>query len=926
MGKINYHKALANYFTDKCLYLDDLIQTQPNARKLVELPFQQTKARLWDDVTDTICSLEFIQAKAAAKMTYDLVNDFNVVLQVMPDNANIIAEENLHLAQMNKYTRDLMAYAKGEITEFEIPETEPHWSEEKNSAEIERIKTHPTRLDLIKDFVNFLGMEAGNLHNYAHEIPQFATQQAWNYADAGPVSKRAENVSPEIVKKLMLRSIPNRPVWNTLPQVIFTLRGHTDYIYAVAVTPDGEKAISTSWDKTCILWNLKTGQAIQVLKGHNEIIHAVAITPDGTKAITGSGRPSFSESTSSADNDCILWDLNTGQAISILKGHTREVVAVAMTPDGKKAVSGSKDNTCIVWDLLTGQQIYTLKGHNSGVNAIDITPDGIYAISGSHDNICIFWDIAEGQVIKKLAGHTGPVMAVSLTPDGSRAISGSYDKTCILWDIKAGESIFILKGHTGNVYAVAITPNGKRAISGSYDKICIVWDLVAGQEINRLRGHANEIHAVAITADGKNAISGSNDKSCIFWALNNRGAVNTLKGHADEVLAISTFPGGKMAVTGSVDKTCIVWDIATALIVRSLIGHTYWVHAIAITPDCNRAISGSFRPIIGSWDKTCIIWNLKTGQEICTMKEHPANVNAITITPDGKKAVSASRDMTCIIWDMVTGRSIHTLFGHTLDVNTVAITPDGKRVISGSEAFNDGTKGITLIIWDINTGKVIKASEGYSNVRTLAITPDGKKVISDSERGNGNFTLWDLRSRYPKKTLKGHTTDITDIVISPDGKRVISRSVDNTCIIWDLDSQKKLALFVTAPNTKALSYFPGGVIGGDRSGNIFILNLSKELVCPQRCILTIKRIWDFELQQFLPLSADCPLCGNRFEPPASVLETIETITKKTGLRPEQSPCLELPDEAWEYPGLLGECPKCGEKLKFNPFVAGGDLI
>lgn len=36
-------------------------------------------------------------------------------------------------------------------------------------------------------------------------------------------------------------------------------------------------------------------------------------------------------------------------------------------------------------------------------------------------------------------------------------------------------------------------------------------------------------------------------------------------------------------------------------------------------------------------------------------------------------------------------------------------------------------------------------------------------------------------------------------------------------------------------------------------------------------------------------------------------------------------CLELPDEAWEHPGLLGNCPKCGAELKFNPFIAGGEF-
>ena len=66
---------------------------------------------------------------------------------------------------MDKYTKDLIAYAKGEITALEVPETVPLWSEEKINAEIERIKTNPTRSDRLKDFINFLGQEAGNLQN-----------------------------------------------------------------------------------------------------------------------------------------------------------------------------------------------------------------------------------------------------------------------------------------------------------------------------------------------------------------------------------------------------------------------------------------------------------------------------------------------------------------------------------------------------------------------------------------------------------------------------------------------------------------------------------------------------------------------------------------------------------------------------------------
>ena len=102
------------------------------------------------------------------------------------------------------------------------------------------------------------------------------------------------------------------------------------------------------------------------------------------------------------------------------------------------------------------------------------------------------------------------------------------------------------------------------------------------------------------------------------------------------------------------------------------------------------------------------------------------------------------------------------------------------------------------------------------------------------------------------------------------------------------------------------------------------IDIHEELLKAGIAITTIRQIWDFELHKYQPPSADCPLCGHRFAPTTEVLAAIEEITKKAKLKPEQSPCLELPDEAWEHPGLLGECPKCKEKLKFNPFIAGGE--
>lgn len=899
--KHRYNACLAGYFSVQLLFFDGDKQKKPNVRKCVELPFQQTKAELWDEVTDTLCNLDFIQAKAVAKMTYDLIADFNAVLQVIPDNAENIREENQCQARMDKYTQDLIAYAKGEIAELEIPETAPLSCEKKISSEIERIKTNPTRADKLKDFLNFLGKEAGNLQNYALEFSHFATQQAWNYAAEGPVGKAAEKAPSEMTKSLLLRDYSTRPPWNPLHKVLQTLRAHTRSVNAVSITPDGLNAISGSDDHTCIIWDLKNGRALQILKGHTSCVKAVSITPDGQRAISGS-----------LDHTCIIWDLNTGQAIQTLRSHTGWVNAVSITPDGQRAISGSADSTCILWDLGSGQALYFLRGHTKSVRAVSITSNGQRAISGSEDNTCIIWDLGTGQAMQILRGHSKPVMAVSITPDGQRAISGDKndDDNCILWDLKKGQTLQILSEYYHNINAISITPDGQRAISGSFDTTCILWDLKSGQASQILTDHSKDVNAVSITADGQKAISGSNDNTCILWDLGTGQALQTQIGQIGWTI-LSITPDGQNVISRS-GNTWNRKDLRTGKLLQTLReqkGSVFsWIHDLSITPDGLRAISGCE-------DNTCTLWNLGTGQSIQTLKGHTEPVIAVSITSDGQRAISGSFDKTCILWDLKTGQALQTLRGHTDQVTAISITLDGQRAISGS-------RDSTCILWDLETGKALRTFQGHSfRIGAISFTPDGKGVISGSN--DGNCILWDLRTGQALQILKGHTDQVNSVSISPDGQKVFSCSWDYTCILWDLGTGKKLACFTSDSYISAQRICANNVLLGCES-RVVILNTAKNLLCSGSAITTTRQIWDFELQKYRELSADCPLCGHRFAPPASILATIDIITRKAGLRPEQSPCLELPKKAWEEPGLLGNCPKCGGELKFNPFIAGGD--
>jgi FOG: WD40 repeat len=98
-----------------------------------------------------------------------------------------------------------------------------------------------------------------------------------------------------------------------------------------------------------------------------------------------------------------------GPLIRTLTGHNGWVNAVALTPDGKIAISGSLDNTLKLWDLAQGRELHTLTGHNDWVTAVAITPDGKIALSGSGDNTLKLWDLAQGRELHTLTGHNDSV-------------------------------------------------------------------------------------------------------------------------------------------------------------------------------------------------------------------------------------------------------------------------------------------------------------------------------------------------------------------------------------------------------------------------------------------------------------------------------------------------------------------------------------
>ena len=309
---------------------------------------------------------------------------------------------------------------------------------------------------------------------------------------------------------------------------VFT--GHTLRVNGVAISADGKRAVSASWDKSLRYWDLEEHALIRQFAGHTGLVMSVAIAPDGKRILSGSG-----------DNTMRLWELETGVQIQSYP-HPNQVWDVAFSPDGKTALSGCTDGNARLWDLESGKLIHTLPTQTDGGVAwtVAFTPDSKQAVTGGGNTLGMpknpggslrQWDLATGKEIRELQGHTRDIRHVSISPDGKRLLSASFDGTVRLWDLANGKGIKKFDGPGNFVESVSFTPDGKRAICSfgaatvqaiyDEDPRCSLklWDLATGKEIKQFKGHGGPVLCLAISRDGLRLLSGSADNSMRMWEI-----------------------------------------------------------------------------------------------------------------------------------------------------------------------------------------------------------------------------------------------------------------------------------------------------------------------------------------------------------------------------------------------------------------------
>jgi WD40 repeat protein len=319
------------------------------------------------------------------------------------------------------------------------------------------------------------------------------------------------------------------------------------------------------------------------------------------------------------------------------------------------------------YELKTSGLLHVFGGHGDRVNGVALSADGKRALSACWDGVVRYWNAARGNLIRELRGHRNAVMSVTLSADGKRALTGSSDRSMRLWDLEAGTELRSFEGHTQTVWDVAFSPDGRKALSGCSDGIARLWDLESGKELLALETQkGGRAWTVAFTPDGKQAVSGGGnvfegngpaEASLRLWDLTTGTEVRPFQGHTRDVRRVAISPDGKQLLSGSFDGTMRLWDLQTGKEVRRFEGPGHFVESVAFTQDGKRAIC-SYGPrvieAVYDEDPRCSLrlWDLATGKELKQFRGHTGPVLSLGLSGDGRYLVSGSADNTMRLWQV----------------------------------------------------------------------------------------------------------------------------------------------------------------------------------------------------------------------------------------------------------------------------------
>ncbi len=236
-------------------------------------------------------------------------------------------------------------------------------------------------------------------------------------------------------------------------------------------------------------WKVSDGSLVRKYEGHTDAIYALALSPDGKTLATGS-----------YDQKIKLWNVETGTETALLKGHNGGVFGLSYRLDGKVLASASADRTVKLWDATTGKRLDTLSQPLKEQSTVTFSPDGKSLVAAGVDNRIRLWSISadaiEGtnKLLYTRFAHEGALLNLVFTLDGKTLISTAADKTAKTWDASNLTEQHLLEKQSDWSPGLTLIDEGK-IVLGRLDGSLGVYDATSGQPV--LLAEAKEKKEVA---------------------------------------------------------------------------------------------------------------------------------------------------------------------------------------------------------------------------------------------------------------------------------------------------------------------------------------------------------------------------------------------------------------------------------------------
>jgi WD40 repeat protein len=406
-------------------------------------------------------------------------------------------------------------------------------------------------------------------------------------------------------------------------------------------------------------------------------------------------------------------------------------------------------------------------------------------------------------------------------------------------------------------------------------------------------------------------------------------------GESISSLHFSPF-GNKLLTSGYITegkKGVRIWNLDDKKYVDIGTGHSYSTEWLYCTPDEARVISAEGVNFCEKGNKL-LIYDAATGASLQNPMVKTA-IKSMTVSSDGRLAYWGNEDGTIGIWDIEKEMCLGNGMNNGLD--RMLFTPDGRSMFAiHSPIVYGGGFGFgmsmslgesSICLWDLSrmalVNRVTQRGEFYCNKGI--ISPDGRKVYYESY-AYPHVHIYDLRTHSYEGRMVGHAKKIRDMHVTSDGKHVITSSEDFTLRLWDASDGHLISMYHASDKKSLLSICEPASMFCTALGKVGdFLHLSIENLAAGPAILTSSRLWKYGPHGVAgkwdtDVTMKCPLCLERFPVSNQLADVISSINRSCHIGPYDSPCLKLPDEAWDEPKLLFDCPKCGGKLKSNPFV------